>query len=523
MAGNRTLKLSLLTDDKKFSKGLDSGESRLKRFGSSAAKVGKMAAVGLAAAGAGALVLGNKLWKAGEAAVTADARTRQIAESMGLFGEQAGQVADRLSKLAEKTALQTGMDRNSIKATQAKLLTFSELAKTADVAGGAFDRANQAALDLAAAGFGTAETNAAQLGKALNDPIKGLASLGESGVTFTQVEKERIQTLVESNKMGEAQEIVLAAIEKQVGGTAAATADGSAKMSQAFGLVQDKIGKKLVPIMDKLATWVTEKVLPAFEQWTAKYGPLVAEWFTKVGATVNRLRAWFVEKLLPAAMSLWSWISGTLIPGFRGYLAPIIEGVRSVIGTLTSKLGENSGAFSKVWTVIQTLVGFLVSKVMPIIGKVAGTTLKVLGTALGVVIDTVGWLIDKIATLVEWFGKVVSAVGRALGPLKSFVDTAGKALNAAGNVASNVGGAVSRFIPGLAHGGVVTAPTLAVVGEGREPEAVLPLSKLDRMLNGTGGGTTINVTGTMLDPEGVARAVERVLRDSHRRHGGRAA
>lgn len=44
-------------------------------------------------------------------------------------------------------------------------------------------------------------------------------------------------------------------------------------------------------------------------------------------------------------------------------------------------------------------------------------------------------------------------------------------------------------IPGLAEGGIVTGPTLAMVGEGREAEAVLPLSKLDSMLNsGMGGG-----------------------------------
>jgi hypothetical protein len=83
---------------------------------------------------------------------------------------------------------------------QAKLLTFGELAKSADQAGGAFDRATKAAIDMGAAGFGTAEMNAVQLGKALNDPIKGVAALAKSGVTFTEQEKEKIKTLVESNK-----------------------------------------------------------------------------------------------------------------------------------------------------------------------------------------------------------------------------------------------------------------------------------------------------------------------------------
>lgn len=39
------------------------------------------------------------------------------------------------------------------------------------------------------------------------------------------------------------------------------------------------------------------------------------------------------------------------------------------------------------------------------------------------------------------------------------------------------------FIPFLAEGGITTGPTLAMIGEGREQEAVLPLSKLDALIN----------------------------------------
>ena len=38
-------------------------------------------------------------------------------------------------------------------------------------------------------------------------------------------------------------------------------------------------------------------------------------------------------------------------------------------------------------------------------------------------------------------------------------------------------------IPALAAGGVATAPTLAMIAEGGEPEAVLPLSKLAALLD----------------------------------------
>ena len=48
----------------------------------------------------------------------------------------------------------------------------------------------------------------------------------------------------------------------------------------------------------------------------------------------------------------------------------------------------------------------------------------------------------------------------------------------------------------MAEGGIVTGPTLALIGEGRGPEAVIPLDKLDGFMNGA-GGQNITVTGRL--------------------------
>ena len=48
-----------------------------------------------------------------------------------------------------------------------------------------------------------------------------------------------------------------------------------------------------------------------------------------------------------------------------------------------------------------------------------------------------------------------------------------------------------KGIPELAEGGIVTSPTLAMIGEGRGPEAVIPLSKMGQFGMGGGGGITI--------------------------------
>jgi hypothetical protein len=51
-------------------------------------------------------------------------------------------------------------------------------------------------------------------------------------------------------------------------------------------------------------------------------------------------------------------------------------------------------------------------------------------------------------------------------------------------------------IPALAEGGIATGPTLALIGEGKGPEAVIPLDKLEGMMGGGfGNGQNVVVTG----------------------------
>jgi hypothetical protein len=237
---------------------VNKAQTPFKNFGNTIRTL--LPAVGLA----GLVMFTKQVIAAGEQSQKSDARLRQIATSMGIFGGNVQVVTERLGKYADTMARSTGVDDEIIKNTQAKLLTFRELALSADTAGGAFDRATAAAVDMAAAGFGEATNNAVQLGKALNDPIKGVTALTRSGITFTAAEKAKIATMVESGKMLDAQKFVLKAIETQVGGTAKATASATDRMKQAYGQVQEAIGLALLPMLEKFADWFTS-VAPKIE------------------------------------------------------------------------------------------------------------------------------------------------------------------------------------------------------------------------------------------------------------------
>jgi hypothetical protein len=167
------------------------------------------------------------------------------------------EATDRVSKYAETLERNLAVDGELIKATQTKLATFANLTATINESGGAFDRATVAALDLAAAGFGSAETNAVQLGKALQDPVKGIGALARAGVTFTAQEKEKIKTLVESGQTLQAQDLILKAIETQVGGTAEASKSGFAEMKIALERAGEAIGTVLLPVIEKVASIFT--------------------------------------------------------------------------------------------------------------------------------------------------------------------------------------------------------------------------------------------------------------------------
>jgi hypothetical protein len=233
-------------------RGQNDAETGLNKLGKSAKRLAKIGAAAFAAVGAGAVVMGKKLLEAGERAATSNARIEQITKSMGQFEGATDQVTDRLVTLAEKTAKLVGVDQNLIKEGQALLLTFKSVSADADTVGGVFDRATKAAIDLAAAGFGSVTTNSIQLGKALEDPIKGLAALGKSGVTFTKEQKELIKTLVETGRVAEAQEIILKAVETQVGGTAEATANASDRMKVAFSQLQESLGERFCQYLRSL-------------------------------------------------------------------------------------------------------------------------------------------------------------------------------------------------------------------------------------------------------------------------------
>jgi len=264
MAGIST-KLTLNASD--FVRGIDRSKKSASSLKTSMSSIGSgigsafssitkgVGAIGIAATGAAAAIGGitYKLISIGEEGLQAENRIKSVVKTMGLFGTQSGDVASRLIEMADATELATGVDGDLIMAAQAKLATFKELAKTAGTTGGAFDRATQASVDMAAVFGGDASNYAVQLGKALEDPEKGLAALKRTGALTTSQIKAISEEFAATGNRAKAFDQVLKAIEMQVGGAANATASGMSRIKVSIGQMLEEVGKPMAEVFSQFA------------------------------------------------------------------------------------------------------------------------------------------------------------------------------------------------------------------------------------------------------------------------------
>ena len=502
MATPRTLKLSLLADVAGLSKGLNQGSNEVQSFGSKVGAFGKKAALAFAAAGIAAAAFAVKFAKdaivAGEAAATANARIEQINKSMGLFGKSTNEVNKALIDYAEKTARATGVDTNSIKATQAKLLTFKELAATANEIGGNFERSTKAAIDLGAAGFGTAELNAVALGKALNDPIKGISALSRNGITFTESEKDRIKVLVESNKVGEAQNMILKAIETQVGGTAEATANATDKMRVGFTQITEKVGLALLPVFEKLTNFVIDQIFPAFDKIGAQFAGLTSQLGENLLPALDNLVTFFQDYLIPVFKAYYEFIINDLIPAIVNFFQPALAGISKAFGSVSKSLQNNKEKLKPLFDLFQEFFEFASKYLAPFLGTVLGKAFQVLGSV--------------ISGIITIFANLVNIISSAINGIKTLISLVS-------NI--NLGSIASRLNPfggGRASGGSVMSGTSYLVGE-RGAELFTPSSNGTITPNSAlGGGNTYNITvNGALDGESVSRQIIDLLNRSQAR------
>lgn len=170
-------------------------------------------------------------------------------------------------------------------------------------------------------------------------------------------------------------------------------------------------------------------------------------------------------------------------------------------------------ALYKNWDVVKAKVSELWGKFSEFVGNVQGKFVSAWSSAWGKVKSIFSGVFDSL-------------VGIAKTPLNSVISLINGAIGAINGISVDIPDWVPKFggqkfgvnlpkIPQLAEGGIATSSTLANIGEGGEPEAVIPLSKLSSMLGsgvGMGGGITVNFAPVINVSGGSGDAYEGVKR-----------
>jgi hypothetical protein len=154
-------------------------------------------------------------------------------------GSAANVTRQQIEDAAEAAESATTIQRESVQEAQNMLLTFTNVRNEVGEGNDIFTQATDAVLDMSVALGTDAKGAAIQLGKALNDPIKGVTALTRVGVTFTDQQRDQIAAMVASNDLLGAQGIILAELNKEFGGSAEAFAGTTAGKVQRF---QNDIG-----------------------------------------------------------------------------------------------------------------------------------------------------------------------------------------------------------------------------------------------------------------------------------------
>lgn len=220
-----------------------------------------------------------------DAAAKLEEQMGKLRGAIAATGGAAGLTAEDIDRMAREID-DNPLGTANIRAAATQLLTFKSVSK--DV----FEQTLRAAQDLSAAGFGSVEQAAVQLGKALENPLIGLGALTEVGVSFTAQQKEQIKAAVQLGQTLEAQKIILAAVEGQVKGVDEAAGTG---LVGALDLVagrlndlKETVGGQIIGVWGQLNLQFAE-----FLGWANRVatgvGPVLRDSFVGIGIAATYL------------------------------------------------------------------------------------------------------------------------------------------------------------------------------------------------------------------------------------------
>ena len=308
----------------------------------------------------------------------------------------------------------------------------------------------------------------------------------------------------------------------------------------ALPVVQEALGN--------IGAYITGTIIPAAKtaaEWAGEHKDLLLAIAAGVGAAIAAYKVYkttmtaynavmAIYKVVTAASATGTFTLAGAVSALHLKALAICGAIGLVVAAgillyknwdaVKAKAGELGAKISAIWANIDGAVTAAISAIserFPLLGAVLSgvwTSIQDCWANIQAIFSNIISFIDNVFSgnwsaawqnIVNIFGNVLGLiVNLAKVPINSVISAINWVLSKINSISvtipdwvPGVGGTTLGFniptIPALAAGGVATAPTLAMIGEGGEPEAVLPLSKLAALLDEwskkpkpTGGGGT---------------------------------
>ena len=504
----------------------------------------------------GAAGLGALLKKSVDTFSDFQAETKLLENGLRNVGAGAGEL-ERLQKVASDLGEATLFNENDFRKGFGLLTSFGNIGTSN------YERVAKAAADVAQTSGTDVSSAFMQLGKALNDPAKGLTALSRSGIQFTEQQKSMIESMVEAGDIAGAQNMILQELEKQYGGNSVAAAQGLAG-------ALDTLGEKFYDLQVALGENIAQVLQPLIQGLSALVGFIsslpepVQTFIVALGGLTIALTA--LGAVIAIGAPIFSALAGlgpilagipALIAGWAGAIGPLVAGLGSLgqilIGVFSGPVGwvalavaagvaiyafrdQIGAAFKAIGGVLQdAAAGFKSVFIDPVIAGYQAVVDFVSSNFIQPISQGISDLVRGIADTFKSVTDAITAPFKAAfetvrGIVNQILNSIGRAVSsvvqAINNVIAGANQALARVglpqipllpqpqIPQFAEGGVVSGPTLAMVGEGGEPEYIVPQSKAGKFaanwMAGVRGPAAIPrfAEGGMVVPSGASVSIQ---------------
>jgi hypothetical protein len=423
MADIRTLKLALLADTKDFISGLDKADKETRTFSDKlggALKTGALAFAALgAAAGAAAITIGVQAVKA---AIEDEKAQLTLAKTLENTTKATKDQIKGVEDYIKATSLAKGVTDDQLRPSLDRLVR-----STGDVTKA--QKLQQLALDISA---GTGK-DLASVSEALGKAYDGnLGALKRLGVPLDAA-------IIKSKDFNKAQE----ELTKQFAGQSDVAANSFAgrmeRVKIAIDEAKESIGAALLPILEKLLGFITEKALPFLNNFVAGFENVTKSVNIDLGGALEYLQSIFT---------------------------PIFNGIQAAFATVSDAIDRNREKLQPLFDLFKGIAKFTKDVLIPVLAIGLGEAFKIVGSIIGGIIDVIALMVD--------------AITKSIQTIQGFIDKIQEAINKANSIPI-----VGSFIPDSLTNKKTSTTNINLTVKGGVPDKIATARTMTQVLNQT--------------------------------------